>query len=56
MIGGRERDRIGIAVQTNLQHVQQRRLSGVVKTKEKQLRMFVHESKGRENIVDCASK
>lgn len=36
-----------------LQHMEERGLSGIVETKEKELGMLVQQAERRENIVDC---
>lgn len=38
---------------THLQHVQQRRLSGVVEAEEQQLGVLVEQAERREDVVDC---
>lgn len=45
-----------MATATNLQHVQQRRFTGIVETEEKELGMLVGETQGREDIPDCVSR
>lgn len=43
----------GGSLVTHLQHVQQRRLSGVVEAEEQQLGVLVEQAERRENVVDC---
>lgn len=38
---------------TNLQHMQQGSLSGIVKTKEQELRMLIDQAKRSKEIKDC---
>lgn len=38
---------------THLQHVQQRRLSGIVEAEEQQLGVLVEQAERREDVVDC---
>lgn len=45
--------RWGSGLVTHLQHVQQRRLSGVVEAEEQQLGVLVEQAKRREDVVDC---
>lgn len=40
---------------THLQHVQKRRLAGVVQAEEQQLGVLVQQAEGGEDIVDCAA-
>lgn len=42
-----------VGLLTHLQHVQQRRLSGVVEAEEQQLGMLVEQAERREDVVDC---
>lgn len=39
---------------TDLQHMEQCGLSGVIETQEEQLRMLIHKPERCENIVNCA--
>lgn len=38
---------------THLEHVQKRRLAGIVETEEQQLGVLVQQAEGGEDIVDC---
>lgn len=38
---------------THLQHVQQRRLSGIVEAEEQQFSVLVEQTERREDVVDC---
>lgn len=40
-------------VETNLQHVQESGLAGVVETEEEQFGVLVQQAEGGEDIVDC---
>jgi hypothetical protein len=42
-----------LSLSTHLQHVQQRSLSGIIETEEKQLSVLVQQAERRQNIVDC---
>lgn len=43
----------GGGVVTHLQHVQQRRLSGIVEAEEQQLGVLVEQAERREDVVNC---
>lgn len=44
---------MGGSLVTHLQHVEQRRLSGIVETEEQQLGVLVEQAERREDVVDC---
>lgn len=41
---------------THLEHVQQRRLAGVIETEEQQLGVLVQQAQAGEHIPDCQSR